>query len=120
MFMFDSSAIIEIAKGNDAVMQKYEASTLMTINLVYGEVYLYHLRAELTEESFKEIPFVLVNFSIEDIEESMKLLHKHKKITKDFSFIDAVVYTVAKKNNLTLVTKDFGFKGLSQVEFIVN
>lgn len=117
--MFDSSAIVEIASGDEKIMEKYENSPLTTINLVYGEVYLCHLRAKITEETFRNMPFTLVDFSLADIEEAMKLLHTHKKTTKDFSFVDAVVYTVAKKNNLTLVTKDYGFKGLQNVEFIM-
>ena len=116
--MFDSSAIIEITNKNKEVIEKYKSCDMTTINLVYGEVYSYCLKTGLTDDDFRAINFQIVDFELQDIKEAMKLLHEHKKATKDFSFVDAVVYTVAKKNNLTLVTKDFGFKGLSNVEFI--
>ncbi len=48
----------------------------------------------------------------------MNLLYEQKQKIKDFSFIDALVYTIAIKNKMTLVTKDFGFKGPPHVEFV--
>lgn len=118
MLMFDSSAIIEMTNKNKEVIEKYRPYDITTINLIYGEVYLYCLKTGLTEDDFSAINFQIVDFELQDIKEAMKLLHIHKKATKDFSFVDAVVYTVAKKNNLKLVTKDYGFKGLQNVEFI--
>ena len=118
MFLFDSSAIIELHKGNDeSLLEKYGNVSLATISLTYGEVYLYYLRKALNKNKLRE-SLEIVEFTVEDMEEAMELLYVHKKKTKDFSFVGAVVYTVAKRNNLTLVTKDLGFKGLPNVEMI--
>lgn len=118
MFLFDSSCIIEILKNEPAVVEKYKDLTLATISLTYGEAYLYCLKIGLDTKKLKDFAMNIIEFTLEDIEEAMELLYAQKKKTKDFSFVDAVVYTIARKNNLTLVTKDFGFKGLSNVEFI--
>jgi predicted nucleic acid-binding protein len=118
MFLFDSSCIIEILKNEPAIVEKYKDATLVTISLAYGEAYLYCLKKNLDIKQLKKFSINMVEFSLNDIEEAMELLYTHKKKTKDFSFVDAVVYTVAKKNNIVLVTKDLGFKGLSNVELI--
>jgi len=118
VYLFDSSAIIEILKGNSAVLERYSDQTLLCINLVYGEVYYYCLKANIAIGDFRKIQFEMIEYTIEDIQHAMELLYERKRRIKDFSFIDALVYTIAVKNKLTLVTKDFGFKGLSQVEFI--
>ena len=118
MYLFDSSAIIEMLKGNTVALEKYFDQPLLSINLVYGEVYYYCLKAKLAIEDFKKIRFEIVEYSVDDIQDAMDLLYERKRQIKDFSFIDALVYTVAVKNKLTLVTKDFGFKGLSHVEFV--
>jgi len=119
MFLFDSSAIIEILNNQPAVVEKYKGVSVVTISLTYGEVYLYCLRTNVNKQKLKEFSLEIIEFTMEDIEEAMELLYERKKKTKDFSFVDAVIYTVAKKNNAVLVTKDFGFKGLSNVEMIV-
>ncbi len=118
MFLFDSSCIIEILKNEPLVVEKYKDLILTTISLTYGEAYLYCLKKNFDIEQLKKFSVNIVEFTMDDIEKAMELLYVHKKKTKDFSFVDAVVYTVARKNNLTLVTKDLGFKGLSNVEFI--
>ena len=118
MYLFDSSAIIEMFKGSTAVLEKYRDQPLLSINLVYGEVYYYCLKAKLAVENFKNIRFEIVEYTLEDIQDAMNLLFERKRNIKDFSFIDALVYIAAVKNNLTLVTKDFGFKGLPHVEFV--
>ncbi len=119
MYLFDSSAIIEMLKGNALVLERYRDQPLLSINLVYGEVYYYCLKAKLAVEDFKKIRFEMVEYSVEDIQQAMDVLYERKRQIKDFSFIDSLVYAVAVKNKLTLVTKDFGFKGLPRVEFIV-
>lgn len=118
MYLFDSSAIIEMLKGNKTVLERYNDQPLLSINLVYGEVYYYCLKAKLAVKDFKRIRFEIVEYSIGDIQDAMDLLYERKRQIKDFSFIDALVYTVAAKNKLILVTKDFGFKGLPHVEFV--
>ena len=105
-------------KGNEQVIEKYKEHKLVTINLTYGESYYYCIRFQLKKDKFNVVPFELIEYNSENIKEAMELLAERKPKTKDFSFVDAVVYTVAKNNNLTLVTKDFGFKGLPNVEFI--
>ena len=105
-------------KGSAAVLEKYRDQPLLSINLVYGEVYYYCLKAKLAVENFKKIGFEIIEYSIDDIQDAMDILYERKRQIKDFSFIDALVYTIAVKNKLVLVTKDFGFKGLSHVEFI--
>ena len=119
MYFFDSSAIIEILKDNEEVINKYGESQLITINLAYGEIYYYCIRSNITKEEFKELSLDLVDYDLEDIEKAMELLYKIKKEVKNFGFIDSLIYTIAIKNGFILVTKDLGFKGLPNVEMIV-
>ena len=120
MFLFDSSTIIELHKGEDEkLLEKYKDISLVTIALAYGEVYLYYLRKALNKNKLKD-SLEIVEFTLEDVEDAMELLFERKKTTKDFSFVDAVIYAVAKNNNLILVTKDLGFKGLPNVELIAS
>jgi len=118
VYFFDSSAIIEIVKGNTIVSEKYKEAGIITINLGYGEVYYYCIRKGIDKNKIKKITFAIVDYSIEDIEKAMELLYIRKKEIKDFSFIDSLIYTVAIKNGFILVTKDLGFKGLPNVELI--
>ncbi len=118
IYFFDSSVLIEILKGNAQIIQRYIGNPLVTINLAYGEVYYYCLKAHLALEHFRHLTFQLLSYTLADIEAAMELLYQRKQITGDFSFIDAVVYVIAKKNNCIFVTKNFGFKGLDNVEFI--
>ena len=62
----------------------------------------------------------LINYNLEDIEKAMEFLFKRKREVKNFSFIDAMIYTAAIKNNLILVSKDYDFLGLKNVEIIKN
>lgn len=118
IYLFDSSAIIEILKDNKELVSKYKDSPLITINLAYGEIYYYFLKNGLDIKNFKEIKMEIINYNLEDIEAAMEFLLKRKKEIKDFSFIDSMVYTIAIKNNFSLVTKDYGFLGLKNVEII--
>ncbi len=119
IFLFDSSAIIEILKGNTVVVEKYKKFPVITISLVYGEVYYFCIKTNLDNKKFKETNFEMVDYSKGDIENAMEFLFKRKKEVKDFSFIGAMLYTITMKNKLILVTKDFGFKGLKDIEFII-
>ena len=120
IYLFDSSAIIEILKDNKEVTNRYKDSVVITINLAYGEVYYYCLKNGLDTRKFKDIRIDIINYDLGDIEKAMELLFKRKKEVKDFSFIDAMIYTVATKNNLIAVSKDYGFIGLNNVEIIKN
>ena len=118
MYFFDSSAIIELLKGNILVLEKYGEVPVITINLGYGEVYYYCIKENANKDKFKEIAFAIIDYDLEDIERAMELLHKRKKETKNFSFVDSLIYTVANKIGAILITKDLGFKGLPNVEVI--
>ena len=118
MLVFDSSIVIEMVKDNKEVIKKYKEEPLVTINLIYGEVYYYYIRWGLNLNEFNKINFKIIDYNLEDIKNAMKLLNARKKEKINFSFIDAMIYTVAVNNGLNLVTKDTGFKGLPNVEFI--
>ena len=66
------------------------------------------------------VKFIITAYDLEDIEIAMEFLFKRKKQIKDFSFIDSMIYTTTIKNNLILVSKDYGFTGLKNVEIIKN
>jgi len=105
-------------KGSQAVIERFRGHSLVTINLVYGEVYYFCLRTGLDTGKLKNVHFELLDYTKEDIEKAMELLLHRKGQIKDFSFVDSVVYEVARKNRLILATKDFGFRGLPDVEMI--
>lgn len=118
MLFFDSSAIIEVLNGNEVVVAAYKDAPLITIDLVYGEVYYFCLRAKIAPEQLQQISMEIVPHTLEDIKSAMELLYHRKQLIKDFSFVDALVYTVSRRAGCILVTKDFGFKGLPGVEFV--
>ena len=120
MYFFDSSAVIEILKDNEGVINRYKGNTIVTINLGYGEIYYYCIKEGINREKFRSIIFEIIDYNLEDIEKAMELLYRRKRETKDFSFVDSLIYTVASKMGAILVTKDLGLKGLPDVELIPN
>lgn len=61
----------------------------------------------------------VVNFSLSDIEGSMKLRLKLKKSGRNISYADALGYYLALKSNVKFLTGDMWFKALEGVEFVV-
>ncbi len=118
MYLFDSSIMIELSKGNEHLAKQYGEEPVLTINLAYGEIYYYGLKTNLPLKEIDGLAIQCTNYDLDDIKKAMHLLYTIKKRTRDFSFIDAVLYTVAEKNKLTLLTKDKDFKGLPHVECI--
>ncbi len=117
MYLFDSSAVIEILCGNQKVIEKHKDSTLFTINLVFGEVYYYYLRSEKIHE-FEKLKMEVIGYTLEHVMSAMRLLQTRKKTTNNFGFVDSIIYTVANDLGFTLLTKDYGFNGLDNVEII--
>ena len=118
MYLFDSSVIIEILKGNEVLVEKFKNIPLVTIDLAYGEVYYYFLRTGLNTQQVKNLNFEFLPYSRENIELAMEILLERKKSVKDFSFVDSMVYTIGTKNHLIVLTRDFGFKGLPNVDIL--
>ena len=118
MYFFDSSVVIEMIKDSPKVVERFKSEPLLTINLAYGEVYYYCLRAQCPIEKFEKLTFKILDYSLEHIKSAMRLLYKRKQDIKDFSFVDALLYAVSKSMGCILVTKDYGFSGLDTVEVI--
>ncbi len=118
VYLFDSSAIIEILNGNVDVILKYSNHPLLAIDLAYGEVYYYCLKSKYPLSKFDQLTFEITPHNLGNIKEAMDLRYSMKKREKNFSFVDALIYVVAKHLDAVLVTKDFAFRGLPNTEII--
>jgi len=116
--VFDSSVIIEMLANNADVITAYKDHPLITIDLAYGEVYYYCLRTSLDIPTFDSFKFEILDHNLLRIKEAMELRYMMRKRKKDFSFVDALLYIVAKHNNAILVTKDLAFKGMPNVDLV--
>ena len=117
-FFFDSYAIIEIIKGNEAYA-KYTRSTIITTHLNLFELYYFllkenktHMAKELLEKYSRHV-IELDNDTV-IYAATMKSGYKKKKL----SMSDCIGYALAKKLGIRFLTGDSQFSDLANVEFV--
>jgi len=119
-YFVDTYSIIEFLKGNKKFIKYFKGNPIATIlNLM--ELYYIVLRDFGKKQADKEFSRFLncsVDFNNEDVKEAMQFRLKFRKKGKDFSYADAVGYTVAKKNKVKFVTGDDAFRKLRNVKFV--
>ena len=116
-YFFDTYALIEIRKGNDAYAKYLDVSFFLTkFNLFEYHQYLLRAgrEAEADEETEGFLPQV-VEFGIEVIEKASRLREKHHD--KNLSMTDCIGYVYAKENSLVFVTGDREMKDWDNAEF---
>ena len=117
-YFFDTYAIIEIIRKNSNYL-KYKEEILTTSVLNVGELFYFLSReyGEETAESWhKKLENIAMPVDLDIVIKSMKFRSENKK--RKLSFVDCVGYTIAKDNNLVLITGDEGFNGLENVEIL--
>lgn len=117
-YFFDTYAIIEIIKGNQAYQEYKNASIVLTIFNI-AELHYALLRdfsPQIAEALTKQYAQFIIEVDIEAMAEAnaFKLKNKEKK----YSVADCIGYTLANKLGLKFLTGDQGFKGLKGVEFV--
>ena len=122
MKMLDSSALIELMKGSekgDKVKEivKSERVYMSAISLAEVAVWLHKNNREvnlLIEKIKKNAAIIELENSL--LVESGKLNVELRKKRKSISLIDTIIYFSAVVNDLTLVTTDYDFHNLQNVE----
>jgi len=115
-YFFDTYAIVSLVKNNPDYIRYSEEIVITTLfNLV--ELY-YIVLKDFNEEKAKIIynKFKDCIYEVKDdiIFEAMKLKLKNKSL----SYVDAIGYIFAIKNNLRFLTGDKEFKDMPHVEFV--
>jgi len=117
-FYYDSYAIIEYLKANPKY-QKYFIMPGLTgyENLI--EVFYSMLKEEGLDKArivLEKFATILIYPTVEDIEPAMVFKLQHR--SKNFSYVDCLGYTLAKKHHLIFLTGDKGFEHMPNVEFM--
>ena len=115
-YFFDTYAIIEII-GNNNSYEKYKDEEIVTSILNVGELYYSLLREKGEKEAdfwHKKLEQTAMLIDIEIVVKAMKFRFENK--SKKFSFIDCVVYVLAKDKGLKFLTGDQAFENLEFVK----
>ncbi|MBS3132753.1 PIN domain-containing protein [Candidatus Woesearchaeota archaeon] len=117
-YFFDTYALIEIRKGNNAY-SKYldEAFFITLLNLFEFHQYLLRVGDENDADlEVKALSLQTIEFGIETVKKASKFRSKHRN--KGLSMTDCIGYVHAMENDLLFLTGDKEFKGLPNVEFV--
>ncbi len=118
-YFFDTYAFFELIEGNKNYEKFSDNVVIVTTKLNLMELY-YGL---LTRFGIKSANFQydeLVKYAIELDDETIKeaMLFRMLNKPKEFSYIDCLGYTLAKKMNIRFLTGDEEFKDMENVEFV--
>ena len=115
-YFFDTYALIELIKSNPNYIN-YADEIVATTLLNLIELY-YCIIRDFNEEKAKNIyckfKECIIEFKDDIVFEAMKLKLKNKNL----SYVDAIGYITALKNNLIFLTGDNQFKDMETVEFV--
>lgn len=115
-FFFDTYALVEIFKGSKNY-EKYADAESFTSILNLFEFYTYLLRfanEETAKKNYYRLLSFVISFSDEDLFEAARLKLQNNKL----SYVDAIGYVLAAKNNLKFLTGDREFKDMKNVELV--
>ncbi|RJQ17064.1 type II toxin-antitoxin system VapC family toxin [Candidatus Woesearchaeota archaeon] len=120
IYYFDSYALIKLLEGADSydTMQRAEVVT-HKLNLM--EVCFQLIKKKMPKKDVMLIYEYLKQYSFEEIDDELlfeamylRMQNYHKKL----SYVDALGYVFAKKNNIKFLTGDNAFQDLPNVQFI--
>jgi predicted nucleic acid-binding protein len=117
-YFFDTYALIEICNGNSVYLPYLDKPYFTSLMNLY-EFYYYLLKIkgeEIAESLFWRFREKVLN--VNDAELFFAAKFRRQNFQKNFSFIDAWGYAIAKLNNLKFLTGDKEFKGFDNVEFV--
>ena len=117
-YFWDSYAIIELENGNENYLKYSDYPVILTLfNL--AEVYwvilnqLGEKEADKVYEGYRSAVVDIDDATLKEAIKFRKKVYKNKKI----SYVDAIGYTYALRNNLVFLTGDEAFEHLENVEF---
>jgi predicted nucleic acid-binding protein len=117
-YFFDTCAMVALIDGSPAYRKFKEVRVATSfVNLI--ELYYVLLRttdAAFAKGMYKAFSECLVEIDDNDVFKGMDLKLKQKR--RDFSYVDALGYAVARSCNLKFLTSDTQFKDLPNVEFV--
>lgn len=119
-FFLDTYALIEIAEAND-VFKKYLDSEAVTLKDNIVELYYYLLRRHgeaYANQSLNYFSQITEDFDLSIIPRAMKSRLAEKRRNKNFSYIDMLGYTFARKNNFIFITGDRSFSNFEGAEIV--
>lgn len=119
-FYFDTYALVEITKGNQAFID-YTEKEIVINDLTLAEFYHVLLRdynVQTADYWFKKISSNSKPAPKELLIEAVRFRRLNRQKNKNFSFFDAVGYVYAVKNGFKFLTGDGAFEGLPGVEFV--
>ena len=119
MYFLDTYTIYQIAKGVESysIFQKNIQIITSILNL-YELYYSLHKEneKELAEEFFERLLPTCIDITEEDIKSAAKF--RLRNIKKKISYIDALGYILALRNNCLFLTGDEAFRGVENVKFV--
>jgi len=117
IYFHDTYALIKIVTGEESY-ERYDQYDLVTTKLNLMEVYYYRIRSGFkdAEKIFSIFESSCVDITNEIIYEAMKFKLEHNKMS--ISYVDAIGYTIAKKEGMKFLTGDEAFKNMKNVEFV--
>ncbi len=117
-YLLDSSAWIEYFAGTELgnrVKEIVDKEDLSTCILSVAEI---SDKFSKEKEKFdKFLAFInnvsaIANVTLSSCSESGKLKAERRKVKKEFSLVDAIIYLTAKENSCILITKDRDFEDM--------
>ena len=118
-FFYDSYSVLAYLSDSPRYAAYFEKNTGVLTRLNLMEVYYAILRAhgaKAAHEVLEAYSAREIEFSLLDVESSMKLRYELRKL--ELSYADALGYHIAKKEGLKFLTGDKAFEGLPGVEFV--
>ncbi len=120
-YFFDTFALIEITRGNANYNQYINDKGIVTTKLNLMELYYCLLREHdksIAESYFSKLNRYCIDFDDDTLKEAMQIKLKQRNANKNWSYIDALGYVIAKSMDIPFLTGDREFKDIENVIFI--
>ena len=120
-FLLDTNIIIALLKGESVIAEKIDkASNVHIPVIVIGELYYGSLYSSNIEKNIKDIESLASRYNVLDIDEAVARSYGHIKtnLRKNGTPIpenDIWIAALAKRHELTLVTRDKHFKEVESI-----
>ena len=121
-YFYDGYAVIAYLSDNPNYRSFFEENDGYLTKLNLMEIYYRTIEVhglEAASQVLKVFAKYVTDFSVTDVEGSMRLRLRLKKKGYNISYADALGYFLAVKFKIKFLTGDKSFKGLKEVEFVV-
>lgn len=122
-YLFDSSAWIEYFIGTaigEKVKELLENEETMAATCILSIAEISDRLSKERDKFDKSLTFIknrspIAALTLNSCSEAGKLKMERRKIKKEFSLADAIIYLTAKENSCILITKDNDFENMDNV-----